>query len=348
LTTLLLALAIVGAKAPEPLGPRLAGAFIQFGDTNKNYLWTPEQWNQELDAMRKAGLNLVIIQWVEVRGDRGPRASRVYAPVAAGAPDPLGAILKYADDMHQRGVNPMTAFVGLRVDGRLEQSAFLNRPDLLEKELAEELDLTSKLAQRLTQAYDLKHRASFGGWYLPVEVTNYKVTVNDPLRTWPRQLNKLTRNLVAACRGQVDRPVAVSPFINSRLTNGEIPVFQGGKIVNGSLPHWLVGPVDMRKNYTEYLKGGRLLVSDLFSPKKDLTPIILTPIIPLVAIARGFNQPRRRPRCVRPRKPRPLPPGRRTSRRGSHRPRRSTAPGQSNGSDPSRREMTAGRPAWRW
>src|SRR5208337_115309 len=91
-----------------------------------------------------------------------------------------------------------------------------------------------------------------------------------------------------------------------------------------------------------------LLVSDLFSPKKDLTPIILTPIIPLVAIARGFNQRRRRPRCVRPRRPRPLPPGRRTSRRGSHRRRRSTGPGQSNGSDPSRREMTAGRPAWRW
>jgi len=45
--------------------------------------------------------------------------------------------------------------------------------------------------------------------------------------------------------------VAVSPHFNSRLKNGGIPVFQGGKIVNGSLPHWLVGLDDMRKNYTE-------------------------------------------------------------------------------------------------
>ena len=117
------------------------------------------------------------------------------------------------------------------------------------------MDLTSKLAQRLAQSYDLKHRTSFGGWYLPVEVANFRVTVNDPARTWPMQLNKLTKSVVTACRSQVDKPVAVSPYFNSRLTNGKIPVFQGGNIVNGSLPDWLDGPDAMRKNYTTYLSG---------------------------------------------------------------------------------------------
>jgi hypothetical protein len=47
--------------------------------------------------------------------------------------------------------------------------------------------------------------------------------------------------------------VAVSPHFNSRLKNGGIPVFQGGKIVNGSLPHWLVGPTTCGRTTPNYL-----------------------------------------------------------------------------------------------
>ena len=86
--------------------------------------------------MQKAGLNLVIIQWVEVRGNPGPQASEVYAPVSAGTPDPLGAILKAADQTHQHGANPMTVIIGLRIDDRLQGSVLLNTPDDLEKECA--------------------------------------------------------------------------------------------------------------------------------------------------------------------------------------------------------------------
>jgi len=65
------------------------------------------------------------------------------------------------------------------------------------------------------------------------------------------------------------------------------------------------------------------------------------------AVVRRFTQPRRRPWRIRPQTHCPLHPGKRTSRRGSHNHRRSSGPGQLSGSDRSRREMMAGRLAWR-
>jgi hypothetical protein len=158
--------------ATDLVGPPLGGAFVQLDNGNKS--WTPEAWGAELVRMRAVKLGVVIVQYLEAREGDEPVTSEEYVPERPGAPDPLKAILDAADR------HGMKVFVGLRYDARLLGSEFLNAPDQLEAALADELDRNIKLVARVTKCYQLKTRASFAGWYLPVEVANFKGLFSQP------------------------------------------------------------------------------------------------------------------------------------------------------------------------
>ena len=255
MTSLLLIAAACVTLTAAP-GPWLDGAFIQLDDGSKN--WKPEAWNGLLKRMQAANLSIIIVQYLEARKAKEPPTSESYVPEADGEPDPVKHILEYA------GKNNMKVFLGLRFDERLMGSEFLNDPDQLKGALNDEIERNIDLATRLSTRYklaDLAKSGTFAGWYLPVEVANYKE--DDGLagteKGWISQLNRFTTKLAAACKGLADRPIAVSPYFDARLDNGSLPAYEykDGKIIikNGKLPDYLVGPDEMSENYAQFLRG---------------------------------------------------------------------------------------------
>lgn len=220
--------------ATTTAGPRLGGAFIQLDGCNKD--WTPKTWESELARMRVAKLKIVIVQYMETREGDDPPTSEEFVPQTGNDPDPLRTILDDADR------HDMKVFVGLRYDARLLKSEFLNdAPEKLKTALADELNRTTELVARVTERYRLKSRASFAGWYLPVEIANFDEHFPGESKGWVAQLSDFTQKLVTACHAKVDKPVAVSPYFN-------------GIKMDGMLPEGLVGPDEMGRNYKRFLQ----------------------------------------------------------------------------------------------
>jgi hypothetical protein len=225
--------------ATDTARPQLGGAFVQLDRGNKN--WTPEAWGAELARMRTAKLDSVIVQYLEARDGDEPATSEQYVPAGPEDKDPLKAIL---DDADRHG---MKVFVGLRYDARLLGSELLNAPDKLKAALDDELARNIELAACVSKRYQLRTRSSFAGWYLPVEVANFKEDFPGEDKGWIAQLSKFTRELVKTCKAMVNKDVAVSPYFN-------------GKKENGTLPKWLVGPKEMGQNYRRFLQDTGLSI----------------------------------------------------------------------------------------
>src|SRR5689334_16612983 len=86
---LLFSMVLLGQTAPErPVTPRLGGGFIQLQGWMMSL--TPEQWTRELEAMHAAGLDTIIIQYLEY-------GRQSFIPGDDRATDPTGEILKFAD-----------------------------------------------------------------------------------------------------------------------------------------------------------------------------------------------------------------------------------------------------------
>jgi Domain of unknown function (DUF4434) len=230
------ALAVGAAQDPTP---SIDGAFIQFDHDNKN--WSPNTWQNVLQKMYDAKLMIVIVQYMEVRDNDQQATSESYLPVFKSDPDPTDEILKFADDPKHVG---MKVLIGLRLDKRLMSSVFLNEPGKLRKELPDELSRNVDLAKRVACYYHLIDRKAFAGWYLPVEIANFKETAPLPEDRWVDQLRNFTTTLATECKALVPKPIAVSPYFNGTFD-----------AISGKRPDWLVGPEDMGKNYARYLQG---------------------------------------------------------------------------------------------
>src|SRR5690606_10043083 len=100
LLAVLLAMAVPadtpGANSPPE---RLSGGFIQLQRGMIDL--TADDWRRELQAMRDAGLDTVIIQYLQYNDFR-------FLPETDDAPDPAGRILEIADDLG------MTVFLGTK------------------------------------------------------------------------------------------------------------------------------------------------------------------------------------------------------------------------------------------
>src|SRR5262249_19576554 len=126
--------------------PRLGGGFIQLQGWMMDL--SPDAWNRELEAMHAAGLDLIIIQYLQ-----SGRQSLI--PADDRATDPTREILTFAD------AHGMRVFLGTKADDRW----WGWDADYLKEALADR--------KRLTRAIHARYAAhrSFAGWYLTEEVS---------------------------------------------------------------------------------------------------------------------------------------------------------------------------------
>ena len=172
-------------KTATGSGP-IRGTFIQYQD------WMArlgrDDWCRELDAMRRAGIDLVIIQWLE-------NGEASYLPRHRWSHDPTGTILSYADD------HGMRVFVGLAHADIWRPR--LRDPRYLDRSAARSL----KVAEEAWRRYG-GHR-SFAGWYLPQEIRDalYSPDQIVDLRGFFARQSSRCRELSGG------KPVAVAPAV---------------------------------------------------------------------------------------------------------------------------------------
>jgi len=171
-----------GVAIQSPRGP-IEGTFIQYQD------WMMElaksDWNRELDAMREAGIRVVVIQWLQYG-----RSS--FFPAGRHAVDPTETILRYAD------AHDMRVFVGLSHadlwQRRLRERGYLDRATTE----------TARVANEAWQRY--RRHPSFAGWYLSQELrdANYDYDETSRLAAFLKRLSEHCHRLSGG------KPVAIS------------------------------------------------------------------------------------------------------------------------------------------
>lgn len=183
--TTLLILALQFAVAPG-----FDGTFIQFNSRTAEL--SPADWTRELDAMRAAGLRIIVLQWLE-HGER-----RFFTDDSAT--DPVEAILAYADE------HAMQVFLGLAMDDRWGKQAF--QRDYLESLAGR----CGGLAETLWTRYG--RHASLAGWYIPPEVAFWGLP--DEFAADLRWFHgEIGRRCKAASGG---KPVAIAPYWYEKAT----------------------------------------------------------------------------------------------------------------------------------
>ncbi|MGD1048534.1 MAG: DUF4434 domain-containing protein, partial [Candidatus Krumholzibacteriaceae bacterium] len=164
-------------------GP-IEGTFIQYQDWMMKL--DARAWRREMDAMRRAGLRLVIIQWLQTDNSR-------FLPDDTTAADPTRVILEYAD------AHDMRVFVGLSYADFWWKR--INDVDYLDRIAVKNM----RLADEVWKRYG-RHR-SFAGWYFPQELRD----ANYPSQHFPR-IRDFLKQLGDHCRAlSGDKPVSIAP-----------------------------------------------------------------------------------------------------------------------------------------
>jgi hypothetical protein len=175
-----------------PARSRIEGTIIQYQDWMMKM--DARAWRHEMDAMRRAGIHIVIIQWLRMNDSR-------YIPSDPGAVDPTRIILEYADR------NGMEVFIGLAYADfwwkRLRDQRYLDLAAAASTQIADE-----------AWARYGGHR-SFAGWYLPQELrdANYTPQMIDGLRTFFKGLGDHCRSLSG------DKRVLISPAMSGLIAS---------------------------------------------------------------------------------------------------------------------------------
>jgi len=184
---LALAMALTLPPVPEAASPpRLDGGFIQFQGWMMDL--STADWKRELEAMRAAGLKVIVIQHLE-------NGRRSFIPSDDRAPDPTRLILDFAD------AHGMRVFLGTRAD----EGWWRWNADYLTRSL----DGRKRLVRTIHARYGT-HR-SFAGWYLTEEVSGNL----SPDRV--RLLRDYFRAQSDSCKSLRNQPVAFAPYF-SHLT----------------------------------------------------------------------------------------------------------------------------------
>lgn len=178
-------------RASPPSKRRIEGTFVQYQD------WMMQMdeaaWRRELDAMRGAGIDLVIVQWLEHENKR-------FIPADSAACDPTRVILEYADE------HGMRVFLGLATIDRWHER--ITYPNYLERAGT----LSMRLAGQAWARYG--RHPSLAGWYIPQELRYYDFKTEHvaALRGFLRRQSDHCRALSGG------KPVAVSPCLAQSTT----------------------------------------------------------------------------------------------------------------------------------
>lgn len=173
------AAAVDSSIAAASFRPRITGAFFQFwGDDNDR---TPEFWRSELEAMRAAGMQIVITQYAK-------DATTDLTPATE-------AVLNVADELN------MKVFVGTMLDESGWYAKKVN-PFFLAKERVKVAEYTRELVKRFSG-----HK-SFFGLYIPYE---------DNTLSIPGSIGAFYGAIAEAARTEKpELKVLISPFTTPR------------------------------------------------------------------------------------------------------------------------------------
>lgn len=172
---------------------RIEGGFIQY----QRWMTKLDEraWHQELAAMRKAGMDMIILQHLQ-QGDWK------VMPNSPQATDPTEIILRYAD-AHQ-----MKVFVGLGSDAGWWKCN--QWKDYLDSAAAKNMTLADEIWKRYGS------HQSFAGWYLPQEM--WEGPFRDEQVVLARRFFRRVGDHCKSLSGKSPKPVAISPFHKARVT----------------------------------------------------------------------------------------------------------------------------------
>lgn len=182
--------AVLGSAAMTATGEglRLHGTFIQYQPWMLEL--DAEEWHAELDAMRRAGLDTLVIQWLEADSQRYFGSDT--------AVDPTAIILDYAD------AHGMCVFLGLSHVKKWfvwpKEGQF---PDAL-------VARNAAFAQQVWQHYG--KRRAFAGWYIPQEIMLWGIP-----RVWLTLLTDYLQRVSTTCKEfSGGKPVAIAPYFDGK------------------------------------------------------------------------------------------------------------------------------------
>lgn len=149
----------------EDAAPRLNGTFIQL--LSEHGSWTPAQWNQLFDCLRRAGIDHLVVQW-SVYGDEAFYSSSAWKRVPN---TPLETILNLADSYR------MKVLVGLVHDNDYWSS--------IERDSASVSSYLRNLRIRSTRSAKelvpiLQRHPSVEGWYISGEIDDVNWRSPEP------------------------------------------------------------------------------------------------------------------------------------------------------------------------
>lgn len=184
----------------------ITGGFIQYQGwmikNGRNPTGLDERaWENEIEAMRTAKMDTIIIQRLEADGE-----SFIPAADDRSAVDPTEVILKYADR------HGMKVYLGLWA-GPWDQGQVEKADPVL---LANTRDNSFRVADAAWKRYG-GHR-SFAGWYIQQEIWNiaWEPAQNERMRTFFREVSDYCKGL-----GRNNKPVAISPYFNPEVGASE-------------------------------------------------------------------------------------------------------------------------------
>ena len=171
------------------------GGFIQY----QSWMMAlpTHQWHLELAAMRRARMNLVVLQFLENDGTS-------FIPTKPGELDATQCILAYAALHH------MKVIIGLSTDDAWWMR--WNDPDYL----AAEAQRCDALADTVWKRYG--HYPSFAGWYIPQEMWDAQYS-----KTQADQLNRFLHTVSSHCHHiSGNKLVSIAPFFSHNATTRQI------------------------------------------------------------------------------------------------------------------------------
>ena len=243
------------------VGDAFEGTFLQLWQ--EHWTWTHQRWRTEFSNLRRLGMKIVIVQWVQ-------HDDANFCTADDGQVSTLDRIVAAADEAR------IDLYVGLSLRTSWWSADSFRPPYMLE-----ELRRNEKLADKLYLR--LRNHESFAGWYIPHEVTDIGV---DGDRQGPvlkffadltGHLNSLDRFKPILAAGYTDRETATLVHFVTwwtlflRESGVDVLVFQDGAGLSRKVPWQNVLPlVDALDSVAKELDGEIWLVGETFSQTHGL------------------------------------------------------------------------------
>ncbi len=187
--------------------PPLNGGFIQYEtasfDLGRN------DWDGLINRMDGLKMTTVIIQFLGKVAKVGPEAPALWCDVLGKKDkDPTRFILQRVEALNADGrpeERKIKVYLGLILppDSAVGQIKYWN-----EDKLKAFAHANGDFAERVAGRY--KGSSAFGGWYIPLENWVGKYEQGDE---FPKGWHDFFQAVTGACKRQVDKPVAISPFL---------------------------------------------------------------------------------------------------------------------------------------